>query len=329
MSFVTPACFKNTPIDTPRHGPLQARLQCKPLGISLLAVSLAIASSNLLAADEPAPDLTFTGHIDLVSAYYLRGATTTYGNVKPGLGNEGADAPESRRPVLQWGADITHTNGLYAGYWASLINYSYKSLGQSYDYYARGQTPPSDFNFQTPRSVENDFYGGYNGTIGDFGYTAGMTAYYYFNGKHSNGLETKLAASYAGVTFSAQTLLNDTVWGNRGDTYFLLNYSYALPYKITATASLGAYYYTKEGKYLGTHDPLTGTSCPRDTAFVVNGCFSGAAPVQGGYRHLILGVSQPIGDTGVTWGLQGILGGVNRYGIRQANRIFGSISYGF
>jgi uncharacterized protein (TIGR02001 family) len=297
--------------------------------IAFFVAGFIALSGSASAADEPKPAFTYTGHIDLVSAYYLRGATTTYGNVKPGLGNEGADAPESDKPVFQWGADISHSSGLYAGYWASFINYSYKRLGESYDYYASGQTPPADFSFQKDKSIENDFYGGYNGAIGDFGYTVGLTGYVYYNGKHSNALETKLAASYAGVTISAQTLLNDTVWGNTGDTYFLLNYSYVLPYSITASASLGAYYYTKEGKYLGTHDPLSGTTCPTDTAFVVNGCFSGAAPVQGGYRHLILGVSQPIGESGVTWSLQGILGGVNRYGIRQGNRIFGSVSYGF
>ncbi len=275
------------------------------------------------------PDYTLTGHIDYVSASYLQGATTTYGNTKPGLGNEGADAPESKKPVLQWGGDYSNTNGFYAGYWGSMINYSYKRLGESYDYYASGQTLPADFDFRQDKSVENDLYGGYNGTLGPLGYTAGMTAYYYVNGKHANALQTKLALSYAGFTASAQTLLQDVVWGNRGDTYFLLNYSYTLPYNITASASLGAYTYVKEGKYLGTHDPLTGNACPAGTAFVVNGCFEGAAPIAGGYRHLILGVSQPIGDTGVTWGLQGILGGVNRYGIRQANRLVGSISYGF
>jgi hypothetical protein len=299
------------------------------LGFALVASSLTLASANIFAEEPPPPEHTFTGHVDLVSAYYLQGATTTYGNVKPGLGNEGADAPESDKPVFQWGADYSNANGLYAGYWASMINYSYKRLGESYDYYASGQSLPAGFDFQEGKSVENDFYGGYNGTVGPVGYTVGMTAYYYINGKHADALQTKLALSYAGFTASAQTLLQDVVWGNTGDTYFLLNYSHELPYKLTATASLGAYRYTKEGKYLGTHDPLTGSACPAGTAFVVNGCFEGAAPVSSGYRHFILGVTQPIGDTGLSWGLQAIFGGVNRYGIRQDNRLAGSLSYGF
>jgi uncharacterized protein (TIGR02001 family) len=299
------------------------------LGFTLLASSLALASANVFAEDAPQSPHTFTGHIDFVSAYYLQGATTTYGNVRPGLGNEGADAPESDKPVFQWGADYSNSNGFYAGYWGSMINYSYKRLGESYDYYANGQSLPAGFDFQNDKSVENDLYAGYNGTLGPVGYTLGMTAYYYINGKHADALQTKVALSYAGFTTSAQTLLQDVVWGNKGDTYFLLNYSYELPYKLTASASLGAYYYTKEGKYLGTHDPATGSACPTDTAVVVNGCFEGAAPVSGGYRHFIVGIAQPIGSTGLTWGLQAIFGGVNRYGIRQDNKLAGSLSYGF
>jgi hypothetical protein len=44
---------------------------------------------------------------------------------------------------------------------------------------------------------------------------------------------------------------------------------------------------------------------------------------------LIVGVTQPIGKTGVTWGLQGIIGGDNRFGVRQKNQLLGSLSYGF
>lgn len=286
-----------------------------------LAVALAgIALLGAGSARAEGEGSTFTGHIDLVSKYILRGVSTTYGPGAP-LGNAGADAPESDKPVLQWGVDWSHPSGFYLGYFGSQINYSYKHLGELY-------SNPAVTNFQSDKSIENDFYGGYNGKIGDFGYTAGLTGYYYINGKHANAFETKFAVSYADFTFSAQTLLNDVVWGNKGDTYWTLNYTKSLPYKITFLGSLGFYTYNKEGKFLGTYDTFNGASCGAGNSFAVV-CTPGNAPSSGGFRHLILGITQPIGETGLTWGLQGIIGGDNRFSVKQSNRLVASVSYGF
>lgn len=290
--------------------------------LALITACSATAAEQAPAAD-PAKPYTLTGHVDLVSAYYLRGATTTYGNSYPGLGNAGADAPESSNPVLQWGVDFVHESGWYVGYWGSQINYSYQRLGESYD----DRTIVS--GFQDNKSIENDLYGGYTGKVGDFSYTLGLTGYLYINGKHADGLETKLGVGYKDFGLNAQTLLNDTVWGNKGDTYWTLTYATALPHDLSFNASLGWYTYQKEGKYLGTRDTLSGASCGAGTAFVVNGCFTGNQPIGSGFRHLILGLSQPIGKSGLSWSVQGIMGGENRFGIRQANKGVVSISYSF
>lgn len=287
-----------------------------------------LLSTPAFAAEEAAAPYTLTGHVDLVSDYYLRGITSTYGNSKPGLGNKWADAPESDKPVLQWGADFVHENGWYAGYWGSMINYSYKRLGESYDQYARtGNVTITDY--QSNKSIENDLYGGYVGKLGDFSYTLGMTGYYYINGKHSNAFETKLGIGYGDFSAYAQTLLNDTVWGNTGDTYWTLNYTHGLPYDITFNASLGWYTYAKNGKYIGDTDPYTGSKCAAGSTFIVSGCMAGDSQVGDAFRHVILGISQPIADTGATWSLQGIIAGQNRFGTSQGNRLFGSISYAF
>lgn len=288
------------------------------IGLTLIGAT-AFTANTVQAQEEGA---TLTGHIDVVSRYVLRGITTTYGNAKPGLGNEGADAPESDRPALQWGADWVHPSGFYLGYWASTVNYSYKQLGRSY-------SNRSITDFQEDKSIENDIYGGYTGKVGDFGYTVGLTGYAYINGKHANAFETKLGVSYGDFSLNAQTLLNDVVWGNKGDTYWTLNYTKPLPYQITMVASLGYYTYEKEGKFLGTRDTAAGTDCAVGTSFVVNGCFEGNAPSDGEFRHMILGFTQPIADTGATWGVQALLAGKNRFGIEQANKITASLSYGF
>lgn len=290
--------------------------------LALLALACAgVFVTPFSAAEEPAGP-TLTGHIDVVSRYVLRGITSTYGPSKPGMGNPGGDAPESDKPALQWGADWTHPSGFYLGYFASTINYSYQRLGESY-------TDRSIVDFQSNKSIENDLYAGYNGKIGEFGYTVGVTGYAYINGKHSNALETKFGVSYGDFSLNAQSLLNDVVWGNKGDTYWTLNYTKGLPYDLTLTTSLGYYTYRKEGKFFGTVDTATGTACAANESFFDNGCFAGSRPTSGGFRHLIVGVTQPIGKTGVTWGLQGIIGGDNRFGVRQKNQLLGSLSYGF
>ncbi|QYY29374.1 MULTISPECIES: TorF family putative porin [Cupriavidus] len=281
------------------------------------------AEDNPPPADPtPASPYTFTGHVEAVSRYVLRGATSTYGNGTP-LGNAGGDAPESSRPALQWGADLAHESGWSVGYWASMINYSYRQLGNSY-------SDRSVTDFQKDRSIENDFYGAYSGKLpGGIGYTAGMTAYYYINGSHANALETKIGLSYGPVSFNAQTLLNDVVWGNKGDTYWTLVFTQPLPYGMTFTATAGAYTYRKEGKYLGTTDTLSGTSCGPGAAFVVNGCYAGNAPVGGAFRHLTLALAAPIPETPFNVGIQWILGGKNRFGVSQKNQFLATVGYGF
>lgn len=294
----------------------------RTLSLALASLtSLAAVAQDSAAADAAKPPYTLTGHVDVVSRYVLRGVTSTYGNGAP-LGNKGADAPESNRPALQWGVDWVHESGFYLGYFGSTINYSYKQLGKSYE--DRGIT-----DFQKDKSIENDFYGGYTFAVGDFTFNVGATGYVYINGEAANALESKLAATWGPVTLSAQTLFNDTVWGNRGDTYWALTFTKPLPYDFTFTASLGYYTYEKEGKYLGTTDTLAGTACGAGEAFVVNGCFAGKGPSSGGWRHLILGVSQPIGSTGFVWGAQAIFGGENRFGVDQGDRFVATLSYLF
>jgi uncharacterized protein (TIGR02001 family) len=293
--------------------------------MALCLSALALAAGSAHAADapaaEPPPAYTLTGHIDLVSRYYLRGLTKTYGN-GPALGNEFADAPESDKPALQWGADFAHSSGFYLGYWGSQINYSYKRLGESY-------SDRSITDFQDDKSIENDFYGGYTGSFGDVGYTVGATYYYYINGKNSNAWESKLGLSYGPVAFNVQTLLKDTTWGNDGDTYWSLVYSRPLPYSITFTGTLGFYTYKKEGKFLGTRDTFLGVDCAPGTAFNVSGCFAGSEPIGSAFRTLILGVAQPIAELPVTWNAQWIIPGKNRFDVTQSNKLVVGIVYGF
>jgi hypothetical protein len=336
------------------------------------ALPLALAATSYAAEEPkkeeaPAPDWNWTGHVDVNSAYYLRGITNTYGNNKwdegasPAYANRGSaktandwgDAPESRNPALQWGLDITHSSGFYLGYWASTLTYSYDRVGKSYDQYKAvtagvpGAAVPVAPYYSGSPSIENDFYGGYAGKAGDFGYDLGVTYYYYLDGTHSNAPETKVKFTYGDFGLSFQTLLDDTIWGNQGDTYTSLTWTKGLPYGITFTANAGWYFYEKEGKYLGSRDTTLAGSPTCNTAygqtngfFFVNGCYESmntngvtinreAKALDQGFRHLILGISQPIGETGLTWNAQAIIGGLNRFNIQQENKATIGIAYGF
>ena len=93
------------------------------------------------AADTPAPAITATANVNLVSDYRFRGIDQSWG-----------------KPALQGGADLALANGLYAGVWASSVS------GNSY---------PGG-------GLETDWYAGYNGKLDDaFGYTLGAYAYAY------------------------------------------------------------------------------------------------------------------------------------------------------
>jgi uncharacterized protein (TIGR02001 family) len=109
------------------------------------------------AAPAPTPEHTITGNVGLFSQYIFRGLTQT-----------------DRDPALQGGFDYAHSSGLYAGTWASNISWLKENAS----------TPPAAIagTYNRGGSLEWDFYGGYKGTVGDFGYDVG-TLYYWYPGK--------------------------------------------------------------------------------------------------------------------------------------------------
>lgn len=75
--------------------------------LGLSAVALAAMSAPALAQDAPTESIKITGTVGLVSDYRFRGFT-----------QNGEDA------AVQGGITATHSSGLYAGTWASSINFA-------------------------------------------------------------------------------------------------------------------------------------------------------------------------------------------------------------
>ena len=204
-----------------------------------------------------------------MSSYDLRGITNT---------------PENEGATVQGGLDYEHASGFYAGYWAS-------SLGDAY----------------SASALEHDFYAGFKGSFTeDWGYQIGGVQYVYTNTDDSNGFEVVLGLSYKDLSLNAQTLVNDVVWGNAGDTYLTASYSYALPKDFSLDTTLGAYIYEDKGKYI---DETTEST------------FS--------FRHFTIGLSKPIADTGVTASMNFIAGGYDRMENKQKNKVVLGLGYSF
>ena len=265
---------------------------------SLRTTGMALLLSSLAAGYAHADNDGLTGHVDVYSKYILRGITQTYSN------HYDQSGPESDGPALQGGVDWNSSGGWYLGYWFSTLGYSY-------------ETCCAPNNPKTQNSTENDFYGGYNGKIGDWGYTLGETTYYYTPGYESTGYETKLGISYGDFGLTAQTLLKDVTYGNAGDTYYVASYSKVLPKDFTFSTQLGFYTYKKDGDYVGC--------TPKKGAALTGSCEEKSSA----FRHLTLGVSKPIGTSGATWGLSYIIGGENRFGLHQTNQLVGNLTVAF
>ena len=139
----------------------------------------------------------------------------------------------------------------------------------------------------------------------NLGYQVGGTIYYYYPGWESTGYETFLGLSYKELTVTAQTLLNNVTFGNKGDTYFLATYAPALPAGFTGKAQIGAYYY-------GDDDEFTAKT---ENTFA--------------FRHATLGLSHALGETGANWSLDYILGGYDRTDIKQKNKVVLGLAYAF
>ena len=235
---------------------------------------MAIAGAVAMAAVTTVPNVAManeiTGNIGVLSSYNLRGIT---------------NAPENESVTLQGGLDYAHESGFYAGWWTSTLGDAYPDNG-----------------------LEHDFYVGYSASLNDdLAYTAGLTYYYYYDIETSaaNGTELLLGLDYKGLGFTAQTLLEDTVWGNAGDTYFKAAYSYALPQNFSLDAALGLYFYEESGKYIDDSKETFG------------------------FRHFDIGLSKPIGETGATASMTYTLGGYDRNEEKQKNKVAFGLTYSF
>lgn len=184
--------------------------------MSIIAVALLSALSNLTAKAEEAPATTFTGNLSVVSDYRFRGISQTY-----------------KLPAIQGGLDYSHASGFYIGTWMSNV---------------------SSNSYSNGNSMEWDGYGGYRFPVGpvtlDFG---GL--YYYYPGAHYTGTDTKYdnfdlygAATWKWLTFKYSYTVTDffgikeeTYGGgdSKGSVYYDLSANVPISEKFSLNAHIG------------------------------------------------------------------------------------------
>ena len=265
--------------------------------LKALTVAAAASISTMAFADEGSTSPhSFSGNIGVLSSYDLRGLT---------------NIPENDNATIQGGLDYEHESGFYAGWWGSTLGYSLKNkaTGQYVAIYNEegNITSYEEIIEEGNKAFENDFYLGYNGSINeDLGYTLGLTYYYYFESDAKvNAAETLVGFNYKDFSLTAQTLLKDVEWGNKGDTYYLGTYSFALPYDFSLDTALGLYSYKKSGKYIESSKESFN------------------------FRNFNVGLSKPLADTGVTASMNYIFGGYDRDEVKQKNKVVFGLAYNF
>lgn len=179
----------------------------KKLVQALVLTGLVGMPTFAMAAEESVH--TLSANVGLTSDYVFRGVSQTQG-----------------QPAIQGGADYSHASGLYAGTWASNV-----------EWVSTGAAPYKENN-----SLEIDLYGGYKGSVGDVGYDIGAITYYYPGDQMAGSndpdtTEVYLGASWKFLSAKYSYTVSDRFvgWGTsatNGDTqgsyYVELNANYDL-----------------------------------------------------------------------------------------------------
>lgn len=209
------------------------------ISISILSAfaALPVVVTPAFGAEAASPH-TLTANVGLYSQYVFRGLTQT-----------------NEDPALQGGFDYAHSSGFYLGVWGSNISWLKENATTGANAVAG--------TYKSGGSLELDFYGGYKGSIGDFGYDVGLLQYYYPgdvvaaspSNPKANTLEAYVAGSWKWFTVKYSQALSNDVFGTKDarGTYYL-DLSASVPVGETGL-TLGAHWGTQQ--YEGRDDRIS------------------------------------------------------------------------
>jgi uncharacterized protein (TIGR02001 family) len=200
---------------------------------------IASAAALLLgAASVFAGENSYTGNVMLTTDYVFRGVSQT-----------------QERGAIQGGFDATFANGLFAGVWASNVNFGTGADGAS---------------------AEVDYYGGYSGALSCEGCSYKLVAYYYrYEGdKKFDYVEGLVSFTYggftAGLNYSPEYIGDATTdaIGKKVKLYYpFLNYGYTLPGDVALSLHVGYNKMSEDGVFEPAEDNYTDWSAGVSKAF--------------------------------------------------------------
>lgn len=190
---------------------------------SLIALAVVSAFVSPVFAEEAAPAAApaLTANVGVVSNYIFRGISQS-----------------QHQPALQAGVDYNHSSGLYIGAWGSSIEW----------------VDRKDFQVQKNNHVELDLYGGYKGSVGDFGYDVGAIRYFYPGrfqsdaGVTANTTEVYVGGSWKIVSLKYNHVVSQNIfnWGgtdsntkSEGSGYIDLTVTYPVDETLNVIGHLG------------------------------------------------------------------------------------------
>ncbi len=197
---------------------------------------------------------------------------------------------ESAGPAVQGGIDYGHESGFYAGWWASSLGYA-------------------DADLTNTTAVENDFYVGFAGEMGDFGYDLSVLQYYYIDAEDADATELTVGVGWGPLSASLTYNATDVTWSNSGDIYVTLGYDTPLPYGFDLGILVGYYSYDDDD---AGNDKATFTTVDSSNL-----------------QHVDLTLSRAIGDSGATMSATYMIGGTFRDGTDVDDTLILGLTYEF
>ena len=224
---------------------------------SKLLLALLATSSAAFAQTAPAaPESTLGYNVGVVSEYRYRGLGQTRGE-----------------PALQGGVDYAHSNGFYAGAWASTIKWI-KDSGSD----AKGP-------------VELDLYGGYKFEAAGLAYDVGYLRYEYVGNSYKNvsGVNASTDEIYGALTYSVVTAkyshsVSDLFGtpNSKNSGYLDVSATFDLGNGLSLVPHIGRQLVKNNGLYSYTDYALT-LNKDLGNGFVVSGAVLGTDAKSGAY----------------------------------------------
>lgn len=166
----------------------------------------------------------------------------------------------------------------------------------------------SNLSYGTPNlstTVENNFFGGFSGESGGLSYDIGALYYYYLDDSDASVLEPYVGLSFGGIDLGIHYMAEDATWSNQGDMFFTLGTSFELGkgFGLGVVASYATY--EDSGDFI----PATAKSSA--------------------FRSLDITLSKGIAELPAEFFATYIVGGKDRDGINQEDKLVFGFSYSF